>query len=161
MVKKVLLIVSVCALVAVFGAANVFADDGEDECPPTYNEDLGVWVNGYCDGRLNAFDIVQSVAVYYDHAVVTTSTLKEDEDGEEYWEQSAEEVISAIDVWGVTADGVGYQALVVPAAAVEAAKLAGVDAVLGSAHGITLGYSPSGYLWVSGPDGYTFVWEAW
>lgn len=161
MFKKVSLVVSVVVMVMAFGLGNVLADDGEVECPAAYNEELGVWVTGYCDGRLNAYDIMQSVAVYYDHEVVTSTFLAEDEDGDEYWAQSAEEVISAINVWGITAEGVGYPALVVPAEAVEEAKLAGVDAVLGSAHGITLSYSPSGYLWVSGPDGYTFTWAVW
>ena len=161
MVKKVSLIVSVVVLVMAFGAANVLADDGGTECPAAYNEELGVWVTGFCDGRLNSMDIVQSVAVYYDYEVVTTSTLAEDEDGEEYWQQSSEGVISAIDIWGITADGAGYRALTIPAEAVEEARAAGVDAVLGSANGITAGYSPFGYLWVSGPDGYSFTWEVW
>ena len=162
MVRKVMLIAAVLVMVLAFGAAGVLASGDSNTCAPIYNADEDVWVSAYyCDGRLNAFDIDQPFAVYYDYETVTRPTLRENADGAEYWEDTPVSVISAIEIWSIDADSAGHPVLTIPASAVEAAKSAGVDTVLGSAAGITVNYSASGHLWATGPNGYTFTWAAW
>ena len=68
MSKKALLLVSVLALSLMLGAVSAFADDGGNLS--AYVTDDGETVYGYADGRINATDIIQSVAVYYSHETV-------------------------------------------------------------------------------------------
>ena len=156
MFKKMLLMVSALVLVATFGTANVFAKEtpveetstvSSQDCLPLFDTAY------YCDGRLNAFDIMQSVAVYYEY----TSVQHWDADGNEYWTDE----VSAIEVWVVGSDSVGQLALLVPASKFAPAFSATKDVQIASAQGVTLNYSPSSdAFWVTGPDGYTFVWDA-
>lgn len=155
MSKKMLLVASVFVIVFAFGATSVLADDEETKaCPPVYSEDYDIWVSAYfCDGRLNAFDLMEPVAIYYTH----DSAQVLDDDGNWVWT----EVVSGIALWSVDADSNGQLALWVPAADVVAAFSATSDVQIAAAQGITLNYSPSGdMLWVTAP-GYSFVWEPW
>lgn len=169
MFKKFMLIVTAFALVLAFGAANAFAEDEAKDpaCPGVYNEDEETWVYAYyCDGRLNAFDMMQSVAIYYDHTAEPTWNLvtTEDEDGEEVqvWEEQMTEVVSAIHIWAIDADGNGQLALYVPVAQIEAAFSATAPVQIASANGIALNYTPASHTFtVTAPDGYSFTWDAW
>ena len=168
MLKKVMLIVTVVALVLASGAVNVFAgDDDTDQCPAIYNEDDDMWVTAYfCDGRLNAFDLTQSVAVYYAYTAEPVWNLgtTTNDDGQEV--QSMEEqmtnVVSAIHIWSIDAGGNGQLALYVPIAQIEPAFSATAPVQIAAANGIMLDYSPATHMFtVSAPDGYSFTWEAW
>ena len=154
MFKKVSLIVSVCALVFVFGAANVFADDSSaaQSCM-FYNADYGTTVAGFCDGRINAFDMTEPVAIYYSYDTVQAV----DDDGNAYWA----DVIGGIEVWAIDGDGVGQPVMSVPLTQITPALSATSDVQIAAANGITLNYSPSANaFWVTAP-GYSFAWEAW
>jgi hypothetical protein len=70
MFKKVWFVAMVVAVVSLLGAASVFADGDDSQGCMFYNEDEDVWVAGFCDGRLNAFDIAQPVAIYYSYDTV-------------------------------------------------------------------------------------------
>ncbi len=155
MSKKVLLMASVLVIVFAFGATSVLAEDDETEaCPPVYSEEYDTWVSAYyCDGRLNAFDMMQPVAIYYTYD--TAQVL--DDDGNWTWT----DVVTGIALWSVDADSNGQLALWVPKADIVSAFSAASDVQIATAHGIALNYSPSAAaLWVTAP-GYTFAWEPW
>ncbi len=137
-------------------------DDAEPTCPAVYNEDEDAWVTAYfCDGRLNAFDLTEPVAVYYTYAPVTVWNLVTNEDDEEIWEQGSTDVVSAIQLWAVDTNGNGQMVISVPAAQAEEAFAATENVVLASANGITLTYVPAQHVfWVTAP-GYSFAWDAW
>jgi hypothetical protein len=151
MSKKLVLVLSVLALVLAFGAVNVFADDGTTP-RPVYNADEDVWTSGYADGRLNAYDIAQPVAVYYTYETVTAW----DSDGEAYLTN----VVTSLQLWAIDGDGVGQMALSVPAAQLNAAVAAGQNVQIAAANGYAVNYSASGYFWMTAPSGYSFTWEA-
>ena len=151
MSKKALLLVSVLALSLMLGAVSAFADDGGNLS--AYVTDDGETVYGYADGRINATDIIQSVAVYYSHETVVG------------WDDDTEsatygEVISGIELWALDSDDVGQQVLSVSLDQITPALSSSVDVQVAAANGYTVNYSPSGYFWVTAPDGYTFIWEA-
>lgn len=153
MFKKVWFTALAVVAVSVLGAASAFADGDETSGCMFYNEDEDVWIAGYCDGRLNAFDIAQPVAIYYSYDTV----LATDEDGNPYWT----DVVDAIEIWVIDSEGVGQLALRVPAAQIAPAFNAISDVQIAAVNGITLNYSPSAdAFWVTAP-GYSFVWEAW
>ncbi|GAB4415003.1 MAG: hypothetical protein Kow00106_10340 [Anaerolineae bacterium] len=153
MFKKVWLTAMVVAVVSLLGAASVFADGDDSQGCMFYNEDEDVWVAGFCDGRLNAFDIAQPVAIYYSYDAV----LATDEDGNPYWT----DVVDAIEVWAIDSEGVGQLALRVPVSQIAPALSATSDVQIAAVNGITLNYSPSANaFWVTAP-GYSFTWEAW
>jgi len=154
MFKKIWLVALVSVLGLVGGVSNAFADDDSTTGCVFYNEDEGVPVIGYCDGRINAFDIAQSVAIYYRYE--TVSAL--DDEGNTY----LTDVVSGIELWAIDADGNGHLALWVPRASITSAFSASHDVQIAAANGLTLNYSPSAHaFWVTGPGGYSFVWEAW
>jgi hypothetical protein len=153
MFKKIWLIVLVGTLVVIAGAASVFAGDDSTESCTFYNEDEGVTVPGYCDGRINAFDIAQPVAIYYSYDTVQAL----DDEGSTY----LTDVVSGIELWTIDADGNGQLALWVPLANITPAFSATTDVQIAAAHGITLNYSPAAHaFWVTAP-GYSFSWETW
>ncbi len=161
MFKKILLITSVFVLVFAVGAVNVFASQESGntptraamECPAIYNEDADTWVSAYyCDGRLNAFDITQTVAVYDDYTSVQTW----DEDGNPFYIDA----VSGVSLWVIDWNDAGQLALYVPESSIQAAVAAGTDTVIAEGNGVTLGYSAYGVLWVTGPGGYAFTWDA-
>lgn len=163
MFKKVTLILSVIALLA-FGAVHVFADSDSGDasaCPAVYDENSGTWTSAYiCDGRLNSFDLMAPVAVYYRYTNVPVQVETTDADGNTVVEQQMNQVVSAISVWAIDGDGVGQEALVVPISTVSAIVMAGNSAIIAQQNGLTLGYSANGYLYLNAYNGYTFYWEA-
>lgn len=162
MFKKITLILSVIALLA-FGAVNVFADSDDalpPACPPVYDEDSDFWTSAYfCDGRLNSFDLMAQAAVYYRYADVPVWVETTDDDGETVYEQQMTQEVSAISVWAIDSNGVGQEAMLVPMSSVSPAIASGVSAIIAQQNGITLGYSASGYLYITTLGGYTFAWE--
>jgi hypothetical protein len=147
MLKKVLLTTSVLVAVFVLGAVNVFADNSSPVNCRVYNEDDDMYAPGYCDGRLNAFDIDQPVAIYYTYE---TGTLMDD-DGNAY----IADVVTGIQLWAIDSEDVGQLVLNVPLSQITAST----NAV--SANGYTVSYSPAaGTYTVVAPNGYTFSWEA-
>jgi hypothetical protein len=154
MFKKMLLIVSVFAFVLAFGATAAFAgDDDAGDCPLVYSEDYGIWVPGYCDGRINAFDIAQPVAIYYSYDTVQAL----DDDGNAY----TTNVVSGIELWVIDAEGTGQLVVWAHLPEIEQAFSATADVQIAAADGVTLNYSPSTHMfWVTAP-GYSFSWEAW
>ncbi len=151
MSRKLVLIVSVFALVFAFGAVNAFASGGSDP-HQVYVPSNGTWTSAYTDGRLNAFDINQSVAVYYTYNTV----MAWDANGVPY----DTHVVSGLQLWAIDGDGVGQMVLNVPAAQLNAAVAAGHDAQIAASNGFTVNYSATGYFWISSPSGYTFTWAA-
>ena len=152
MSKKALLLISVLALSVMLGAVSAFADDGGSNMAP-YVTDDGDTIYGYADGRINATDIVQSVAVYYSHETVVG------------WDDDTEsatygDVISGIELWALDSEDVGQQVLSVSMAEIAPALASSVDVQIAAANGYSVNYSPTGYFWVTAPDGYTFTWEA-
>lgn len=163
MVRKITLILSALTLLLALGAINIFAEDDDETstpCPLVYDADSDTWTSAYfCDGRLNAFELLQSVAVYYEYTAVPVWVEITGEDDATVWEQQMTEVVDAITVWAIDVNGVGQKALSVPYSAVSAAIAAGTDAVIAQGDGVELGVSSDGALWVTGPDGYHFTWD--
>jgi len=155
MLKKVLLVTVLVVVVCSFGAINVFASDESPNVCQMYNADEGLTVPGYCDGRLNATDIDQPVAVYYTYDKVQAY----DSNGNGY----LTDAISGIQLWAVGDNSNGYQVLNVPLAQITSVISGATQNVQIAANGeYTLNYSPAGdAFWITGPDGYSFVWEAW
>jgi hypothetical protein len=153
MFKKAGLILSIGVLVCVLGAASALASDASGEICTFYNADEGVTVSGYCDGRINAFDIAQPVAIYYSYDTVQAVN----DEGNTY----LTDVISGIELWSIDADGNGQLALSVPLASITPAFSATSNAQIAAANGLSLNYSPAAHaFWVTAP-GYSFSWEAW
>ncbi|MBN1563448.1 MAG: hypothetical protein JXA10_06405 [Anaerolineae bacterium] len=156
MVKKTLLLLTVFTVVLMSGAISAFADDTGTDCQ-VYNADEDVSVPAYCDGRINAYDIMQPVAISYTTAAGTALN----DDGEEY----PTEVITGIALWGVDDDSNGYLAFWVGIddinAAMTAAQVTNTNVTLGEAYGLILTYVPAADMfWVTGPA-YSFTWDAW
>jgi hypothetical protein len=162
MFKKVMLVAVVIAVLMGIGGTAVFADDGAS-CPATYSEDTGTYVQGFCDGRVNAFDMTASAVVYYDYKTVATVNTVTDADGTiTGYVDSTADVVSAVEIWVIDGDGVGQPALTVPVETINAAIARGADAQIAAGNGVSLNYSAWGALWISAPGGYTFAWEpAW
>jgi len=162
MFKKVMLAAVVIAVVMGLGGTAAFADDGGG-CPATYSEDYGTYVQGFCDGRVNAFDMTASAVVYYDYKTIATVNTITDADGTiTGYEDSTADVVSAVEIWVIDGDGIGQPALTVPVETINAAIARGVDAQIAAGNGVSLNYSAWGALWISAPGGYTFSWElAW
>jgi len=157
MFKKVMLAAVVIAVVMGLGGTAVFADDGFG-CPLTYSEDYGTYVQGFCDGRVNAFDMTASAAVYYDYKTIPTVNTVTDDEGNVSYVDSTTDVVSGVEIWAIDGNGVGQKALSVPVETINAAIAAGADAVIAQGNGVSLNYSHWGYLWISAPGGYTFTW---
>lgn len=149
--KKAVLLVSVLVLVLSMGAVSAFASDdsGGGVCD-MYNADEDLTITAYCDGRINAFDLDEPVAVYY----MFEDTTAVNDDGETY----ATQQMSGISVWGINEDSDGYLAFWVSADEIDAAS---GDTMLGSAYGFALYYNAEWDVFtVTGPNGYSFSWEA-
>ena len=157
MSKKSVFAIALFALVLVVAGSVPTAMAATDEsvaCPPTYNEDYGVWVEGgYCDGRLNAFDIDQPVAIYYARAAQQFV----DDDGNAY----IADAITGVEFWTIDSNGQGQLSLWVPVEQIEAAFGSAGDTQIAAQNGITLRYSPAAdALWVT-MGSYTFSWNVW
>ncbi len=160
MFKKMGLMVSVCALVFGFGASHVFASGGDKElclfqaeAEEEGEEEEAAEVPGYCDGRINTFDIAQPVAIYYTYETVQ----RLDDHGNAY----LTDVVSGIELWAIDEESNGHLVLRVPLADLEEAFEADSDVEIASAEGITLSYSPSTEEFTVTAPGYSFSWEPW
>ena len=152
MVKKTVLVITMLAVVLVSGALSAFADDPDTACQIN-SADEGVTVAAYCDGRINAFDIAQPVAIYYTFEDAEAIN----DDGEAYLTQ----IVTGIELWGIDGDSNGYLALWVGIDEINAALASDVNVQLGAAYGLTLTYVPAvNMFWVTAP-GYSFSWDAW
>ncbi|MCC7208886.1 MAG: hypothetical protein IT323_16370 [Anaerolineae bacterium] len=123
-------------------------------CPPTYSEEYDVWVeSGYCDGRLNAFDIDQPVAIYY----AREAEQFVDDAGNPY----TGDAIIGVEFWTIDSSGQGQLAMWVPVEDVEAAFGSATDVQIASQNGVTLSYSPSGDVLTATMGSYSFSWNIW
>ncbi|MCC7206157.1 MAG: hypothetical protein IT323_02560 [Anaerolineae bacterium] len=157
MSRKYLPVIALIALVVVIAGSAVTAraaDGAQQTCPDVYSKEEGVWVRGvYCDGRLNAFDVDQPVAIYYarqpqrvidarGHATITNAII-------------------GIEFWVIDRNGQGQLALWVPVEDVEAAFGAASDMEIASQNGLTLRYSPSADALTAALGSYSFTWKVW
>lgn len=155
MSKKSVFAIALFALVlAVAGSAlTVQAASESQTCPSVYNDDEGVWVQGiYCDGRLNAFDVDQPVAIYY----AREAQQFVDDDGNAY----TGDAIVGIEFWAIDSTGQGQLALWVPVEQVKAALNSTSDVQIASQNGISLSYSPAVNALTATMGSYTFTWDA-
>ena len=154
MTKKGLLTISLLIALLALGAVSVLADDAPtDNMCPMYSEDDETTVMGYCDGRINATDIVQPVAIYYDYE--TVMGWDDDDECATY-----KDVVCGIELWEISSESVGQLVLHVGMDVVGPALTSTTDLQLASANGYTVNYSGTGYFWVTAPNGYTFTWKA-
>ena len=154
MSKRGLLTITLLIALLAFGAASALAEDtsGDTMCP-MYSEDDDMTVMGYCDGRINATDIVQPVAIYYDY-----ETIKGWDDDDEC--ATYKDVVCGIELWAISSESVGQLVLNVGMDVIGPALMSTTDMQLASANGYTVNYSATGYFWVTAPNGYTFTWKA-
>ncbi len=147
MLKRVSLLLSVVVLAAL--ASNVLADDGTSTFKTSHDGDQ--LVGSYTDGRINAYQVVSPVAIYYSY-------------GPEYLSPDGSLVkdVNGIQVWTINqTTGEGQQAfdVTLPDLQKDIAAAKGADTVITSADGFTLNHSGSGSYWLSGPNGYNFTWS--
>lgn len=166
MLKKGFVLLIVLGLL--FSAAAVFAIDPEESTIQSVEiEDFGYMMR-FTDGRLNQWDLVAPVAVYYNRAMVP----KLDADGvlilladgrKEYVDQ-----VVSLDLWGLHPEtGFVDHLLHMPIDEVHAMIEAATEPMeLATAFGYQIGYSPEGggWYWVTAPpDGsgnsYVFKWQ--
>lgn len=148
MLKRVSLVLSVLMLAALAGT--VLADDGSDGTFKT-THDGDELVGSYTDGRINAYEVVSPVAIYYTY-------------GPEYVTADGSRVhdINGIQVLTVNqANGEGTEAFSVSLPDIQKAiaDAAGKDVVVASGSGYTLNHSASGWYWLTGPNDYSFTWS--
>ena len=164
MVKKSVLAVVVAALLMSVMLAGVPAAlaDGGGQLTQVYDETSGSWVTCIVDGRINGCQIDAPVAIY----TTTTTTPVLDAYGQFEWNTDGSMAfaseVTGVEMWGLAS---GYDNLIkvisLSTDEIQAAIAAagGADTLLAQAYGYTLGYSASGYLWLTAPDGYNFTWE--
>jgi hypothetical protein len=136
--------------------------DGGGQLAQVYDSDSGAWVTCIADGRINGCQLDEPVAIYYTSAsepvLDTYGQITWNSDGS----QAYTDAVAGIEMWGMAS---GYDNLikVISLSAdeiqAEIAANGGADTVLAQGYGYTLGYSATGYFWVTAPDGYSFVWE--
>ena len=163
MLKKSVLAVVVAALLMSVMLAGVPAAlaDGGGQLVQIYDEDAENWVTCIADGRINGCQIDAPVAIY-----TTTSTPILDAYGQFEWNTDGtmafDNAVTGVEMWGLAS---GYDNLIkvisLGTDEIQAAIAAsgGADTILAQAYGYSLGYSASGYLWLTAPDGYSFTWE--
>ncbi|WP_162909210.1 hypothetical protein [Aggregatilinea lenta] len=140
--RSVLAMVMVVAL-ALGVATSAFADGDTDS--------YGAVIE---DGRLNKTDLSAPLAVYYS----TEEMLGYDEDLD--WNYTYD-VITGIELWALDSDSNGYLAYSVTLDQINTALAASSSDYVVFQHGdYSIGYSESGWYWVTGPNGYEFTWEA-
>jgi hypothetical protein len=105
----------------------------------------------FCDKRLNAFDMMAPVVLYYHWKTGQLLDAK----GKPY----TANVVDGIEIWAVNSLSVGQMVGYVSSDKIKEAINAGQDAVLFDENGVVLGYSASKNFWVSAP-GYKFNWKS-
>jgi hypothetical protein len=139
-----LLLVVMCIVVA-FGAMFVLAQEDVDE-----TDDIAPF---YDDGRLNSHDIDAPVVVYYRY----------DTQPGDLWDEYVE-VVTGIELWRVTDEGVGQKILDLPVEELNLAVAEGETTFLTSVPGFELNVGTNGWMWVRCPGNpagkiYTFAWD--
>lgn len=158
MLRKSLFVLAVMAMLLV--SASAVLAQGGGKIIHFYDEDADTMLPLFDDGRVNAFDIDAPIAIFYEREAV----LKLDENGDWTWDQDMivyEDRLVSLDLWARLP---GYETFQKIECCPIDQLIATVDAatqdmILMQKHGYTLGYSVSGYFWVTGPDGYYFYWE--
>lgn len=113
-----------------------------------------MWVEGgYCDERLNAFDVDQPVAIYYAREAQQFA----DDDGNAY----IADAITGVEFWTIDSNGQGQLALWVPVEQIEAVFSSASDVQIAAQNGVTLTYSPSADALSATMGSYTFSWNVW
>lgn len=152
--KYAVTLMIVVVLMSLFVSGIAYAGE-EDETPdPVFviDEDMGA-IAIFGDGRLNAFDMCESAAVYYDYV------------NEQFYNKKGElegrRVVAGIEIWVVDqTTNVGQLALYVTSAEINEALASAVDVQIAAANGVALYYSPSAdSFWFTGPRGYQFTWK--
>lgn len=146
MLKKSLWVL-LLAVFTVVGVAAVSADDTSNPLPPAFT-----------DGRLNAYDPAAPIVIY--EPQVSIPALQEN------GFPGSANVIGSIQIlkWDSTSEN-SWLALEISVDDINKAiaKHPGKDFVITTKNGVSLGYSQSGYFWVTTTDSegktYTFVWE--
>lgn len=154
--KSVFAVALVAIVLATVGSALPAQAAGEPNqvCPAVYNPDQRVWVEGvYCDGRLNAFDVDQPVAIFY----ARQPERVVDDKGRAY----ITDAIVGIEFWTVNANGQGQLAMWVPVDDVESAFDSASDVEVASQNGVTLRYSPAANALTAALGSYAFTWKVW
>lgn len=164
MFRKSVLAATVAALLMGVMLAGVPAAlaDGGGQLAQVYDSDTGTWVTCIADGRINGCQLDEPVAIYY----TSTSEPVLDAYGQITWNsdgsQAYTDVVTGLELWGIAS---GYDNLIkvigISTDEIQAkvAAAGGADTVLAQGYGYTLGYSATGYFWVTAPDGYHFVWS--
>ncbi len=125
-----------------------------------YNEDLDAMLPLFDDGRLNAYDIDAPIAVFYD----TDSRPRLEANGNWVWKDNMivyDEFVVSLDLYARLSGSDSFQKIMCcPIEELNAQVAAAThDLVLMEREGYRLGYSVSGYFWVSAPNGYFFAWK--
>ncbi len=143
MSKKTVLAMVMVVVLALGATTSAFADGDTDSYQAVIE-----------DGRLNKTDLAAPLAVYY--STVEATGYDEDLD----WNYTYD-VITGIEIWAIDSNTNGYLALSVTLDQINAALAAtSNDYVVFQQGAYSIGYSESGWYWVTGPDGYEFSWEA-
>ena len=163
MFKKSVLVMTVAALLMGVMLVSVPAAlaDGGSGLAQVYDEASGTWVTCIADGRINGCQLDEPVAIYY----TSTSVPVLDQYGQIEWNSDGSKAyvseVTGIELWGIVS---GYESPIkvvgISTSEIQAkiAAAGGADTVLAQGDGYTLGYSASGYFWVTAPNGYNFVW---
>jgi hypothetical protein len=157
MLRKSLL--AMLTVIMVFtGASVVLAGGGQ--VVRVWDEDADAYLPMFNDGRLNAFDIDAPVAVFYHKEPV----VQMDPNGGWKWKNGQMvylDVIQSLDIYARLPGSANFQLVsCCPMEQLNATVNAATeDTILWQKDGYTLGYSVSGWFWISAPNGYYFAWE--
>ena len=169
MLRIVVAVSMILALVLSVGVVLAEEPDGpgpHSDVHTVVDEDTGIPVPMFQDGRLNAADIAAPVVIYYK----TESVPVLDEFGNQMWGDEGglyfEDVITGIQVLTMNLEtGVIDGALEVNLDELKDTVTAagGKDCCVGEKGAVSLHRSESGWFWVQAPDRdgktYTFQWE--
>jgi hypothetical protein len=146
-------------MMLVVGTSVAFAGGGK--VVDVWLEDEEMFHPAFDDGRLNKFDIDAPVAIFYTTEAMPQMNASGGWGWTEEGEMIYEDVIVSLDLYGFlpgksTIDHISCCPMAELNAMVNSATS---DLILWQRDGYTLGYSVSGYFWVTAPNGYTFAWE--
>lgn len=158
MLRKGLVVLVIMGLLLV-GATTVLAQGG-GKITHEYNEDVDAMLPLFDDGRLNAYDIDAPIAIFYD----TDSTPRLEANGNWVWKDNMivyDEFVVSLDIYARLPGSASFQKVMCcPIEELNAqVDAATQDLILMEREGYRLGYSVSGYFWVSAPNGYFFAWQ--
>ena len=157
----------ILALFLSVGTAVAQVDENRhDDIHTVTDEDTGIPVPMFMDGRLNAADLAAPVVIYYTWEKQPVL----DEFGNQVWGDQGglffRDIVTGIDVLSINQDtGFVSSALHVGVDDIKAMveNASGVDCCVAENGPISLHYSQSGWFWVEAPERegklYTFQWE--